>query len=122
MAHQALARRGLGRRPTDIVGIDKVDADDVDEIAERDLLEARVDCRAGGRDDRDLVPELAGGDRRLGDAPLRGGARDEEALALQLLEDERERRVVERRVARLDDESFPGPRQQTRDDLASWSL
>ena len=71
------------------------------------------------RHDGDVVAALAGGDGGLGDAALGRRAGNQNPLAPELLEDQVERRVVECRVAWLEDEPVPLLRQETRDDVAA---
>ena len=59
----------------------------------------------------DLQSAFPGGDRGLRHAPLRGHAGEEDPLTVQAVEDELQRRVVERGVSRLDHESFSRPRR-----------
>src|SRR5581483_2043591 len=70
-----------------------VDPADVLRVAECDLLELRIDGRAGVGEDRRLQPVLARVECRLHDASLGGRADDHDALDRLALEQQLERRV-----------------------------
>src|SRR5439155_9719816 len=96
-----------------------VDAGDLFGVLERDLLQLRVDRRARPGEDRHLEAELARVDPRLDDAGLGRAAREQQPLDLELAQQQLERRVVERRVARLEQERLTGPRREFRDHVAA---
>jgi hypothetical protein len=88
-------------------------------IPERDLLELGIDRRARAGEDRHLEAELARIDSALDDARLGRAADEIEALDLELAQEEREGGVVERRVARLEQERLARPRRELRDHVAA---
>jgi ferritin-like metal-binding protein YciE len=124
------ARPGL-LRPERLVGngLDRLvearrdaDAADLGRVLERDSLEPVVHGRARSHQDRRLQSQLAGIDRRLENTAFRRSPGEQDPLDPLTLENEREGRVVERRVARLEDETLTGTRRERSDHCAVLSL
>src|SRR5262245_43217702 len=91
--------------------------DDLLRVSERDLLELRIDGRAGPGKDRHLEAELTRVDSALDDARLGRAAGEDEALDLELAQEQLERCVVERGVPRLEQERLARARGKVRDDI-----
>ena len=94
---------------------------DLVEVPERHSLELRVGRSASRRGDRHLVAKFARIDCRLRDAPLRGQAHKHNTLAFELLEQQRESRVIEGGVARLQDDALAPLRREAAKQISAAS-